>query len=274
MSNLGHLAIWSVVSVLILVFAGSNIVFASSVNISRSYYASTNISTGNIVSLESSNSGYVQLANITNGPRLIGVVLPSNESLLAINPNTNDVQVAINGTVNVLATNVNGNIKVGDQVSVSPFSGLGMEAASADRVIGVAQSALNSTTPNAVTEHVKNSNGKINQLKEGYIKLTIAIGNGIGTGAGGSQTNILQKYIKSLTGRTISTIRIILSVIVTLISLISLITLIYAAIYGSIVSIGRNPLAKAVIIQTLVAVVIMSAITVAITCVTVFYLLR
>jgi len=247
---------------------------AVSANLSHSYHATTSIPNGSIVSLDPKQQGFVQLADSTNGAKLLGIAVPSQDSLLAVDPSSTTVQVAISGNANTLVSTVNGDIKVGDQISVSPFGGIGMESLAGNRVIGIAQSAFSSKTGGSTTEQVKDKTGKAHQIQVGFIKLAIGIGTGAGTGGGGNQANFLQKLIKSLTGHTISTVRIVLSLVVGLVALISLVTLVYASIYGSIVSVGRNPLAKNAIFRTLGSVMIMAFITVTVACVTIYYLLR
>jgi len=253
-------------------FYGS--VAAASANISKSYNSSSPIPNGSIVALDPSKSEYVVPANITNDSRLVGVALQSSQSLLAVNPNPNGVQVAINGTVNTLASTVDGSIKVGQEISASPFNGIGMLAPPGVHYIGIAQSVLTDNSPNLVSEKVKDKSGNYQTIKIGYVKLDIVIGSNNSSSAGGNTANFLQRLIKSLTGKTISTVRIILSIVVALISLASLITLIYASIYGSVISIGRNPLAKSAVFRTLISVMFMAIITVAIACVTIYYLLK
>jgi hypothetical protein len=247
---------------------------AASANLSRSYHSSTGIPNGSIVSLDSKQQGYIVLADSTNGSKLLGVAVANQDSLLAVDPTNATVQVAISGTANTLVSTVNGDIKVGDQISVSPFGGIGMESLPGNRVIGVAQSTFNSKTSGSSTEKVKDTTGKEHRIQIGYLRLAIGIGTGAGTGGGGNQANFLQRLIKALTGHTISTIRIVLSLVVGLVALISLVTLVYASIYGSIVSVGRNPLAKSAIFRTLSSVMIMAFITVGVACVTIYYLLR
>ncbi len=53
--------------------------------------------------------------------------------------------------------------------------------------------------------------------------------------------------------------------------MLALITLIYASIYGSIVSIGRNPLAKYAVFRTLGSVLGLAALTAAISCLIIFF---
>jgi hypothetical protein len=260
---------------IVLVFLGMSTAIATSANVSHPYKTKTNIPNGSIVSLDPNTLDNIVLANTDNGTRIIGVALASKDSLLAVNPSGGTVQVAINGTVNTLVSNVNGDIKVGDQVSVSPFDGIGMESSQGTHVIGVAQTAFNSKSAGVTTETVKDKTGKTQQIDLGYIRLSIAIGTaGNGSTGGGQSVNFLQRLIKSLTGHTISTIRILLSIIVTVMSIITLITLIYASIYGSLISIGRNPLAQGVVLRALGAVMIMAILTISVTSVAVYYLLH
>jgi hypothetical protein len=242
---------------------------AASANISHSYQTSGDVPNGSIVSLDTKHSNTVQLANTSNGSRLLGVALASKDSLLAVDSTAGLAQIATSGNVNTLVSTLNGNIKVG----VSPFGGIGMKALTGSPMIGVAQTGFSAGSAGAITRSVKDTAGKAHQIQLGYIRLGLAIGTS-GSQGGGPQRNALQKLVKSLTGRTISTIRIILSIVVIAISLASLITLIYASVYGSIISIGRNPLAQHAVFRTLTSVMVMAILIIAIACVATFYLLH
>jgi hypothetical protein len=244
---------------------------ATSANISHSYYADKGIANGSIVSLDPSKSDYVQAANDTNGRRLVGVAVDSNDSLLAVDAARSKIQVAISGTVNTLVSTINGPIKVGDRIGVSPFNGVGMKTVPSSYTIGLAQTAFDSNSPGTSTQEVKNKAGQTARLQVGYVRLNVAIG--IDTSSGSAPSlNALQRIAKSLTGHTISTVRAVISLLIAAVTVVSLITLIYASIYGSIISIGRNPLAKYAIFRTLTSVLAM-AVILAITAGIMIYLL-
>jgi hypothetical protein len=249
-------------------------VAAALANVSHAYRAEGSISNGSLVSLDPKKSGYVELADSSNGVRLAGVAVNPSESLLAVNPSSITTQIATTGNVNVLVSTVNGNIAVGDQVSVSPFGGIGMKGESGLNVIGLAQTTLNSKTSGITTEHVKNKQGKLNTITVGYVSLTININTDTSNLSGDANLNGLQKLVNELTGHTVSTLRIVTSLIITAITMLALIAVIYAAIYGSIVSVGRNPLAKHAIFKTLRSVVLMTVLVAAVACVTVYLLLN
>jgi hypothetical protein len=158
-------------------------------------------------------------------------------------------------------------------VTVSPSHGIGMKSVPGSYDIGLAQTAFNSNSQGATTERVTNKSGQPAQIQIGYIRLSIAVGIDNSTG-GQSSLNALQKIVKSLTGQTISTVRVVISFTVTIVALIALVTLIYASIYGSIISIGRNPLAKNDVFVSLASVVAVAVLLVLVAGATVFLLLR
>ena len=107
----------------------------------------------------------------------------------------------------------------------------------------------------------------------GYVKLGIAIGTASTQGSD-NQLNELQKVAKALTGHNVSTARAFMSMIIAVVAAAALITLIYASIYGGIISIGRNPLAKYAVFRSLATVLGMIAITGLISGIAIFLLLR
>ena len=245
---------------------------AALANVSHAYLAEGQISTGNMVSLDTAKSGYVEPANTSNGLSLLGVAVNPKDSLLAVNPGSDTVQVAITGSVNVLASTVNGNISVGNEVSVSPFSGIGMKASPGLNVIGLAQSGLTDKTPGVTKEQITNKSGQTSTVWVGYVSLTINVTTD-NTDQTGSQLNGLQKIVKGITGHVISTFRILISLIIIFVTVVALIVVIYSAIYGSIISVGRNPLARRTIFGTLRAVMFMTLLVAGVACVMVFLLL-
>jgi hypothetical protein len=228
---------------------------AVSDNLSHSYQSTASVPTGSIVSLDPLHSSYVQLANISNGARLLGVAVNSRDSLLAVNAANDRVQIATDGTAATLVSTLDGNIKVGDLIGVSPLDGIGMKALSGSRVIGLAQTAFNANTSGAISKTITDKSGHASSVKVGYVELNVAVGTN--ATVLNSNLNVLQKFAQTITGHVVSPTRVIISLVVALLALLALITLIYGAIYGSIISIGRNPLAKHTVIRNLTLVFVM-----------------
>ena len=259
--------------VAIATLACSSQAIAASPTISHNYQEYRSIPNGSIVSLDTHNSSYVQPANTNNGSRLIGVTLPSNQSLLAIDPNNAEIEVATSGTVTTLVSTLDGNISVGDQVAVSALAGVGMKALPGSQVIGLADASFTSTSNDVTSQTIKDTSGKVHTVVVGYIPVTIAI-TVVPTGSNGnSGLSSLQKFAQSFTGHITSTARIILALAVAAITLVILAVLIYASIYGSIISIGRNPLAKFAIMRSLASVLRIAVLMIVLAGLVIFLLL-
>jgi hypothetical protein len=246
---------------------------ASAANLAQSYVAASSLTNGSIVSIDPHSSDHILPSNTVNASGLIGVAIVSNNAQFTKSNPGSSVQVAINGTVNALVSTINGPIKVGDQVSPSPFNGIGMVALPGSYIAGLAQTPFNSSTPGAITETVKNNKNQISHIKVGYIRLSIAVGtystNGNETGQNG-----LQKFVQDQLGHSVPTIRIVMSIVVAVVSLFALLALIYASIYSSIISIGRNPLAKITIFKTLGIVLVVAILTTIVATTTIYFLLK
>lgn len=251
---------------------GLGVAAASSPTISRSYSAKGNIQTGSLVSLTENHGSTVQMADTSNQSRLIGIEVAPNTSLIEVNNSTSSVQVATDGTANALVSTINGDIKVGDEVGVSPVSGVGMKVGPNGRVIGLAQSGFNSKSSGATREAISTSGGKTEYITVGFVPVTISVGTS-NQGVQQQETG-LQKIAQNILGKPISTTRLIISIIIAVIALAAIISLIYASVYSTIISIGRNPLAKYEVLRTLASVMGMVLIIGAISSLVIYLLLR
>lgn len=249
-----HLPTMAVSAVLLVSAYGliTPLAFASSPNISHPYKASMGVVAGSLVSLDAGLDKQISLANSNNAPKLVGIAVGDNDSLVAIDATSGLVQVATSGVANALVTTINGEIKVGDQIAVSPFSGVGMKAEPGTRLIGLAQSPLNDKTNGLTSRQVKDKNGKTQTIKVGYSQVSISIGTA--PVAPTLDMNAIEKLAKSIAGHSVSTARVVVSTVIALITVLGLVTIIYTSVYGSIVAIGRNPLAKSSIFRTLATV--------------------
>jgi hypothetical protein len=245
---------------------------ASAANLSRAYQSSSALPKGYLVSLVAGKKGYIEPANTNNSSRLLGIVVSSSDSLLEVGGTNGSEQVAITGSANALASSLNGYISPGDKISVSPFNGIGVKAVPGSEIIGTALTGLNGSSSGAARENVTDLSGKSSTLIVGYVKVSIAIGASALTS--NSQENGLQRSFASLTGHVISTPRIIAALVVALATLVMLIVLMYASIYGSIISIGRNPLAKNAVLRSLTSVLGMAVMIFLIGALVVAFLLR
>lgn len=250
------------------------VVQAASPSFSKAYNTTTSIVSGDLVSISELKGSSVIPANTQNATRIIGIAVANSESLLEVNGGAGTVQVATSGQANALVSTVNGPIKTGQQVAVSPFSGIGQKAGPGDHVVGLAQSEFDATTPNTTQQTVTDSKGRTANVKVGYLKIAVSVGLSSEAKGKAEKLALLQRITKSITGRTISTLRIIMALMILVFSMVTISVLIHAAVTGSLTSIGRNPLAKFSILHALWGVAGMVLAMAAATMAAIFFLLR
>ncbi len=245
---------------------------AATASVSRSYSSASPIEPGNIVSLTTLQSKTVTLANTSNSDNIIGVVVALDDAIIEVDPSETKVQITSSGLANVLVSDVNGDIKIGDKVAVSPFDGLGMKSGTGERIIGLAQSGFDSGSETLTTVDVKDKSGNSKKLRVGRVQINVVIGND--DAAGDEKLTGLQNFVKSLTGHTVSTFRLLTSLVIGILSLLALLVLVYSAVFGSIISIGRNPLAEGSVFRALRSVLFLAVLVVAVALVFIYLLLR
>ena len=142
--------------------------------------------------------------------------------------------------------------------------------------MGLAQTELNSSSTGAQKQTVKDASGKDITIYVGLVRVTLGAGSSTasGTNSESQQLNPFQKIAKNLTGHTVSTWRVVLSLIIIIVAIISLITLTYAAIFGSIISVGRNPLGAHNVFKTLWLVLGMAILIAIVGGAAVFFLMK
>jgi hypothetical protein len=256
----------------------SPVVSASASNgaISQDYQTSTSsITAGELLSLSSAGSSTVEPANsTTNVARLIGVA--ADKPLLELSgKGTSSVQVVVGGTSAVLVSDINGSVKVGDKVTASPVSGVGMKAINSAEVVGIAQADLNSVQ--TVTKSVAGSDGKQVNIKIGLLPIAVIVEYYSVNAASGTASSFVPPFLQTLanqlTGKQVSPLRVLLGMILLIMGFAAVTFMLYVAIRSGIISIGRNPLAEAALRKGLVDVIIAALGVLTITAVVVYGLL-
>lgn len=243
-------------------------------NVSQSYSSSTLLQTGSIVSLTATKTTSVEAANLDNASRVLGVVVTGNNTLVAVNPDPTKAQVASSGSALTLVSTLGGDIKSGDPVAVSAFNGIGTKGGEGNYIVGHAQGDFNSKSEGASERQVTDSKtGAKKTISVGYVSVAVAPSY-IPPDQGAAKLTGLQKFVHSLTGHTVSTPRIVVSLVITVLTVVTISVLTYAAIYGSIISIGRNPLAREAVIRALVFVLILASLATVAAFILVYFLLR
>ena len=243
-------------------------------SISNPYQTASPIKAGSIVSLVTTKQNEVVAANTTNESRLVGVTVNNQQSLLAVNDASNTTQVISNGIADTLVSTINGSISIGSQVAVSPLSGVGENASSGSRVVGIAEAAFNPSTAGSLAQNIYDTNKHVHKIYVGYIPVLIAVNSNTSTSANGGFINSLHNLVNNLSGRTISNTSLLLIYIITIVAFIAIIVLIYGAITGGLISIGRNPLAKSSILSSLGQIFFMVLIIAATSIIIIYFILH
>ena len=237
----------------------SSVSFAQSVT--QGYGTDMSLQRGMVVGLKKDDPRKVESINSDQVDRVHGVVVGANDSAVLISNETEKVFVATSGRFPVLVRDQGGEIKVGDYITVSAMSGIGMK--SNDRVpivIGKSTEAFSSKDGNIIvgTAKIKDSNGK--EITVNIARITVDLGVG---------RNPLQKTDESLpaalkrageliAGKPVSPARVYVAILVLIVSAAIAGSLTYSAVRSGLIAIGRNPLGKKSIIKGMFQVVIIA----------------
>ena len=262
-------AAWLAFAIFALSFSTmSNGVGAVAQLVAQAYTSSSNLQPGMIVRLDTSKSGQVTALDLTHINQMLGVVISASEAALTLSqatPTAQQVYVSNFGQHSVLVTNQNGPINVGDYITISALSGLGMKADSNESlVLGQAASAFDGVHNVLSSSSLTSSTGQKTTVNIGTIPVDINIANNpIAQGAKGVPA-FLNKLTKFATNKTVSASRIYLGMLCVVAGLVITITIIYSGIKNGFISIGRNPLAKRAIVVNLARVVAIAVVIFAI----------
>lgn len=233
--------------------------------ISQGYNTSQALSPGALVSIKPNTNNYVEFANLANADSLVGVVVDNNNSQVALTSGSSQVQVATSGVNLTLVSNINGNIVAGDEIAASPINGVGMLATQDAEIIGDAQASFPNSS--ASKQVVTNSSGVKQNVEVGSVPILVSVGYYTKQPNKTLIPSAIQNLANALAGKQVKTLPIIISGVIFLITLIVVVAIIYSLIHGSIISVGRNPMAQSAVYRNVLQ---MSALVVCIVGVAIF----
>jgi hypothetical protein len=232
----------------------------------QSYSSTSQLDQGIIVEISPNNSNYVEPVSQASLTKAYGVVVDSSEASVALNnsgsSNKSPTFVASSGHYNILVTDQDGPISPGDYLSVSSIDGIGMKANSSEPIV-VAQ-ALGSFTGSGATigtDTLKKVSGGTQTVHIGLIEANINIEhNPLAEGNETDVPSFLRETAQSLSGKTVPAWRIYLGILVFLVVAAMSALILYSGVRSSLISIGRNPLSKKMIVKGLLQVIVTSLI--------------
>lgn len=240
-----------------LLFIGSGISKAQTVT--QGYGSDVILQRGMIVGLKKDNLRKVEPINSDQYERMHGVVVGAGDTSVILATDEEKIYVASGGRFDVIVSDQNGPVNVGDFVTISSLSGIGMRAGGFDPVvIGKALEGFSSSDNNQVigTATVKDVSGKDQKIKMGSITVDISIGKNPLQKSDNSLPDALRRASELIAGKPVSPVRVYLSLVILAISALIAGSLIYSAVRSALIAIGRNPLSKKSIIRGLFQVVL------------------
>jgi len=247
-------------SLLVVLMLSSIFVFtsrASADTVSQAFTSDIQLTQGSVVSLRPNSQTIVELSNVTNNESLLGVVVAPQNVLVNLNTADGNTQVVSNGQASILASDINGEVKNGDLLTASPIAGVAMKATTSTRIVGTAQEDF-SQAKQKRPQTIKDKDGRDTTVNVGVLAANIAIGSYSPPNSldNNSLVSGVQSFAISTTGKPVSVVRAVIAILVLLIAAGVSVVILYTSLTSSIRSIGRNPLSKHAILQSLIQVIV------------------
>ena len=232
-------------------------------SITSGYGTSGEVQIGMIVGLVKGDSTKVEAINIDRITEAIGVAVNNSDSPITLSSENQKTYVASSSKYSVLVSDQNGSIRPGDYVTLSSISGIGMRADEFQSVvIGQATQDFSGTTsPSYVsTTEVKDNKNRIKKINIGRVEVNIGIVKNPLAKNVTDAPELLQRAGKTIAGHSVTAPRLYIAlVLLILVSAISA-SVIYSAVRSGIISVGRNPLSRRLIVRGIFQMVLVALI--------------
>lgn len=236
----------------IFVLLGRSDVSAVSAEYTQPYQSDEKLAFGTLVSLKELTGDTVEPTTIANSRKFLGVYVEEEGATVAVTRNSGNRQVAVSGSSIALVSDISGDINEGDLLAASVITGVASKFDEGTSVIGVALSDFDNANPKNTKLDVVLADGSKKQTIIGPLAIELfSIKNGI------EPKPDLIGWVERVSGKPVSTFKIVAALMLTVALLGSVTAMAYSAIRNTIVQSGRNPLAKPVIMRTLLRVMFM-----------------
>ena len=221
----------------LLLFAGIFLpTIASADSFARGFLPQGSLKNGEIVAL-AQKANTVKAAPAAQPSLIYGVVVNPSSAPVTFGGGSGQVVVATNGAYPVLVNTFNGPIKTGDYISLSNTDGVGSKATGNDSTI------------------VGQSLGNFNNSGTGQVKVNLDITRNPLFKNSLSIPAPLQRIGNSIAGREASPFKIYAALVVFMLATAVAVILLVVGVRSALVSIGRNPLSRPLILRGLFQVV-------------------
>ena len=243
---------------LVVLSLSSSIGAQTSPTFTQGYLTDQPVQKGMIVRLKDGDTTKIEPLTPNTIDKMYGVIVDPNDAAVTLSSDGKKVFVANTSKYEVLVSNQAGTIAAGDYITLSALHGVGMKAGEKDlMVVGRALAPFDDTAPVASTTKIKDSAGGERDIKLGRIVVDITVArNPLLKGSEPNLPEVLRKVSESVAGKPVEATRVYIALVVLIITTAVSGSLLYGGIRSGIISIGRNPLSKKMIIRGMIQVII------------------
>lgn len=249
-------ALFGLITLLVLGLFGT----LSAQTVNQGYNSDEPLQKGMLVVSKQDDPNKVERATNENIDRLKGVVVQQNDSPVTLAGEGQNVFVATNGEYEVLVSNESGPIKRGDYLSVSSLAGIAMKATDEQPVVLGQASADFAGSEDSIGSYQDPQTKQTVNFGRILVSVSISRNPLLREDLGSRIPAAIQRISVAVAGKQVNTARVWLAVAVFLGTVFVVGTMLYSGARSSLISVGRNPLSRAVIIRGLLQVVVLSVI--------------
>lgn len=224
----------------------------------QGYGVDSPIQKGMIVRLKEGDATKVVAVSKDEMDKMHGVVVNPNDAAVTLSGDGEKVFVATRGRQEILVSNENGEIKDGDPITVSALKGVGMKAGDIQPlIIGRAIEGFDGNSQVAGSAKLQDSNGGEKEVRFGRIDAEINIGrNPLLKSEEPNLPEVLRRASEAVAGKPVDATRVYIGLAIFFVTTIVAGSLLYSGVRSGIISMGRNPLSKKLIVRGMMQVIV------------------
>lgn len=221
---------------------------SSADTIVQGFKTKTTLQPGLIVGLDKVSKDTVEPVARNEAERIYGIVIDPAQAPATVRQQGEQTFIATGGNYPTLVSTENGAIGIGDYISVSSIGGIGSKASEQATVIGRALEPFDGKSSVITTTSEGRSIGKVmvgivpgkNPLVEDDIAIPAP----------------LKRFGEAIAGKNVSASRIYAALAIFVVTSIIAISVLWVGIRSGMISIGRNPLSRLSIMNSLIQIIV------------------
>lgn len=194
----------------------------------------------------------VERAALGNDSKIIGVTTTPDDDLVTIASGQESTYVQSTGEVSAYVSDMNGTVKSGDLLTLSPLRGILMRASNATAtVVGIALQNFDEGT--IETKSIQDDGGSRDVR---IAKISINLDHKAASNQQASTTDSsLERIGEAVVGKEVGEIQVLAAFVIFFLVLVAEGGIIYGAVSSGVTALGRNPMARTIILKEMMRVV-------------------